>query len=168
MGYNYILIKNTIMTIQYITINTKINHDLKVNGKSPTLPIRASAGAAGSDLCAAISEPLTLNPGEWFTFKTGLHMSIPDGVAGLVIPRSGLAHKNGLTVLNGPGLIDGDYTGDVGVILVNQGVEPLVIEPGMRVAQILFVPFFAPQFVIVDELENTERGEGGFGSTGLK
>lgn len=154
--------------LNFVTINIKINHDLKVNGKTASLPIRASAGAAGSDLCAAISEPMTLMPGDRFTFKTALHMSIPEGVAGLIIPRSGLAHKNGITVLNGPGLIDGDYVGDVGVILVNQGTEPLVIEPGMRVAQILFVPFLAPKFVIVDELEATERGESGFGSTGLK
>lgn len=156
------------MAIQQITIKTKINRDIKVNGEPPSLPVRASLGAAGTDLCAAIAEPLTLQPGEWFTFKTGLHMAIPEGVAGLIVPRSGLAHKNGATVLNGPGLIDGDYRGDVGVIFVNQGKEPLVIEPGMRVAQILFVPFFAPQFVVVDELDETERGEGGFGSTGLK
>ena len=129
------------------------------------LPSAAHTGDAGLDLHS--TESLTIGPGERRLVKTGLAVAIPDGFCGLVLPRSGLAIKNGITVVNGPGLIDSGYRGEIGVILLNTDQhDAFAILAGDRIAQILITPFEATQPIWVDRLEETERGSGGFGSTG--
>lgn len=130
-------------------------------------PERATAGAAGFDLRSA--EDVELFPGMWAAVKTGLHVAIPDSHAGLICPRSGLAFKHGVTVLNTPGVIDSDYRGEIKVLLINHGDDVFHVEPGMRIAQMLIVKVEAPSMSEINLIENlgsTERGEGGFGSTG--
>jgi len=126
-----------------------------------------SQQAAGFDLCAAVSEPLTLQPGDRQLIPSGFAVAIPPGYEGQVRPRSGLALRHGLTLLNSPGTIDADYRGEVKVILVNHGAEAFVVERGMRIAQLVIAAVAQPVLVVVDELSTTERGSGGFGSTGL-
>ncbi len=130
------------------------------------LPRYMSAAAAGADLSAAIDAPLVLAPGERRAVDTGLAMAIADGYEGQVRPRSGLSLKQGLTVVNAPGTIDSDYRGDVKVLLVNLGAEPVTIEPGQRIAQLVIAPVVQADFHTVEELSETVRGSGGFGSTG--
>jgi dUTP pyrophosphatase len=132
-------------------------------------PQYASAEAAGLDICAAVprDEPLLLAPGERAAIPTGLVLAIPPGYEGQVRPRSGLALEHGVTVLNAPGTIDADYRGEVRVILVNLGEQPFAITRGMRIAQIVLAPIVRATPKAVQALESTERGEGGFGSTGL-
>ena len=132
------------------------------------LPAYETADSAGMDLRAELAQPLRLEPGERALIPTGLHLEIPRGYEGQVRPRSGLALKQGLTVLNAPGTVDSDYRGDVGVILVNLSPETQVIEPGDRVAQILFAPVLQATLTEVADLAESERGGGGFGSTGKK
>ena len=127
-------------------------------------PIQAHAGDAGADLRAA--ETFTLRPGERATVPTGIAVAIPDGHAGLVVPRSGLASRHGVGVVNAPGLIDSGYRGEIGVILVNHGEEDFEVARGDRIAQLVVVPVIAAAFQEVDELPKSDRGEGGFGSTG--
>ena len=129
-------------------------------------PSRTRAGDAGYDLRAV--EPFTLAPGERAVVPTGVAIAVPDGAAGLVVPRSGLAARHGLSVVNGPGLIDPSYRGEVRVVLVNLGAEPYAGEAGDRIAQLLLVPFVAPAARIVDALPESAdgRGTGGFGSSG--
>lgn len=134
-------------------------------GRQP-LPVYETGGSAGMDLRADLAESLTLDPGERILVPTGLRLEIPLGYEGQVRPRSGLALKRGLTLLNAPGTIDSDYRGDVGVILVNLSAEPQRIEPGDRIAQLLFAPVTRAELVEVESLAGTERGAGGFGSTG--
>ena len=131
------------------------------------LPALASFLAAGRDLRANISEPLELAPLERAIVPTGLSFSIPKGFEGQVRPRSGLAAKHGLTVLNAPGTIDADYRGEVGVILVNLSEQPYRVNDGDRIAQIVFAKVEAVTFARVDDLDTTERGAGSFGSTGV-
>ena len=132
-------------------------------------PDYASADAAGMDLAAAVADdaPLMLAPGERAAIPTGLVLAIPQGYEGQVRPRSGLALKNAVTVLNAPGTIDADYRGEVKVILVNLGQEPFQITRGMRIAQLVFAPVVRAAMQQVSSLDETARGEGGFGSTGL-
>jgi len=132
------------------------------------LPHYGSDEAAGADLRACIDQPLTLKPGERVLVPTGLKMSIPTGYEGQVRPRSGLAAKKGITVLNTPGTIDSDYRGDVMVILINLGHEDVVLERGDRIAQLVIAPVTRASFQFVDSLDDTQRGSGGFGSTGVK
>ena len=132
------------------------------------LPAYETAQSAGMDLRANLEEPIALAPGERALVATGLFLQIPDGYEAQVRPRSGLALKRGLTVLNSPGTIDADYRGEVGVILVNLSAEQQLIEKGERVAQLLFAPVTRAEFVEVAELAETERGSGGFGSTGKR
>ena len=129
-------------------------------------PARTRAGDAGLDL--ACVEAFTLAPGERQVVPTGLALALPDGIAGLVVPRSGLAARHGISVVNGPGLIDPNYRGEVKVVLVNLGQERFTAAVGDRVAQLLLVPFAAPQVTVVDELEpfGDDRGDAGFGSSG--
>jgi len=129
-------------------------------------PARTRAGDAGYDLRAV--EPFALAPGERATVPTGVAIALPPGIAGLVVPRSGLAARHGLSVVNGPGLIDPNYRGEIRVILVNLGGERFHGEAGDRVAQLLLVPYVAPEIVAVDELPAApdDRGELGFGSSG--
>ena len=130
------------------------------------LPVAMSAQAAGLDVCASIDEPLTLRPGQRAAVPTGLSMAVPPGTEIQVRPRSGLALKHGVTVINAPGTIDADYRGEVKVLLGNLGTEPFVIERGMRIAQ-LVVARVAPVTVVeVEALDDTDRADGGFGSTG--
>jgi len=129
------------------------------------LPRRAYAGDAGLDLSAA--EAAELAPGEGATIGTGLAIALPEGNAGLVLPRSGLASRHGIGVLNAPGLIDSGYRGEVRVILHNHGSETFRVEPGMRIAQLVVVAVEDVRLVEVDELPATERGEGGHGSSGM-
>ena len=129
------------------------------------LPTRAYPGDAGLDLSAI--DAVELAPGERATIGTGLAIALPDGYAGLVLPRSGLASKQGIGVLNAPGLVDSGYRGEVRVILHNHGSEAFRVDPGMRIAQLVLVAVEDVELVEVDELPPTERGEGGHGSSGL-
>jgi dUTP diphosphatase len=130
------------------------------------LPTRAYDGDAGLDLAAA--ERLELPAGERGIVGTGLAVAIPDGYAGLVLPRSGLAARHGLTIVNAPGLVDSGYRGEVKVILLNTDArEPFVVEPGMRIAQLVLVEAATVQLVEVDELSASERGAAGMGSSGV-
>lgn len=130
------------------------------------LPQYASSGAAGADLRAHVPEDRVLKPGERALIPTGVSLEIPAGYEGQVRPRSGLAVRHGLTVLNAPGTIDSDYRGEVGVPLINLGQEPVVIERGMRIAQLVIAAVTQATFQVEHNLSLTERGAGGFGSTG--
>lgn len=132
------------------------------------LPSYATPHSSGLDLRAAISEPVKIKPFERVVIPTGLIIEIPEGYEGQVRPRSGLALKKGITVLNSPGTIDSDYRGEVKVILINLGNEEVVIERGDRIAQLVISPVQRVEVVEVEELTETIRGEGGFGSTGTK
>jgi dUTP pyrophosphatase len=136
-------------------------------GRQP-LPQYATPQSAGMDLRADITEAVTLKPLERHLFPTGLRISLPEGYEAQVRPRSGLALKHGITVLNTPGTIDADYRGEIGVVLVNVSNEPFTIEPGERIAQMVIAKHEQADFVIVEELDETERGEGGYGHTGTK
>jgi len=131
-----------------------------------SLPEYRSAGAAGADLRARLDAPLILAPGERMALPTGLRLEIPEGYEGQVRPRSGLALEKGLTCLNSPGTIDSDYRGEIKVILVNLGRAPVTLSPGDRIAQLLICPVARADFVAVEDLSETGRGAGGFGSTG--
>ena len=127
-----------------------------------------SEGAAGADLAAAfpLDEPIDLKPGARVTIPTGVSIALPDGYEAQIRPRSGMAEREGVTVLNAPGTIDADYRGEIKVILINLGDAPSRIERGDRIAQIVIAPAPQATFVAVDALDNTARGEGGHGSTG--
>jgi len=130
------------------------------------LPAYETPDAAGMDLRAAVDEPLTLEPGARIAVPTGLALAIPSGFEGQVRPRSGLALKSGITVLNTPGTVDADYRGEVKVILINLGQEPFVIQRGDRIAQMVIAPVTQSSLHEVSDLDETVRGSGGFGSTG--
>ena len=130
------------------------------------LPAQMTPGSAGWDLCACLSEPLVVLPGERVLVPTGLSLAIPEGYEGSVRARSGLALRHGIGVLNGPGTIDSDYRGEVGVLLVNLGREPFTIQDGERVAQIVFQAVPAGSVEWGDVAADTRRGAGGFGHTG--
>jgi len=127
-------------------------------------PVYATTGSAGVDLRAA--EDVELAPLERRRVWTGVRVAIPDGYEGQVRPRSGLALKQGLSMVNSPGTIDSDYRGEIGVILVNLGQERVVLRKGERIAQLVFCPIVRAEFEAVEQLEDSDRGEGGFGSTG--
>ena len=130
------------------------------------LPSYESASAAGMDLPAAVTADVILDPGERDLIATGLAIALPDGYEAQIRPRSGLAARNGVTVLNTPGTVDADYRGEVKVILVNLGKEPFTVTRGMRIAQMVIAPVVQATMEQVDELPDTARGAGGFGSTG--
>ena len=132
------------------------------------LPAYGSADAAGADLYALTDGPVTLAPGETALIHTGLALAIPQGYVGLVYARSGLATKQGLAPANKVGVIDADYRGELMVALHNHSGEPRVVESGDRIAQLVIAPYLTAQFVPQEELEDTQRGAGGFGSTGSK
>ncbi len=135
-------------------------------GPAAELPSYQSAGAAGADLRAHLAEDLVIPPGTRAVVPTGLRLEIPEGYEGQVRPRSGLAAKAGVTVLNAPGTVDSDYRGEVGVILVNLGAEPFRVRHGDRIAQLVIAPVVRAGFVRAEEVGGTARGSGGFGSTG--
>lgn len=130
-------------------------------------PIYSTLDAAGADLKAYLSDAVTISPGGRALISTGIKLCIPPGYEAEVRPRSGLALKYGVTVLNAPGTIDSDYRGVVGVILINHGEEPFVVEPGMRIAQLVVAPVVRAKFLESASLATTARGSGGFGHTGL-
>lgn len=133
------------------------------------LPAYASAGSAGLDLRACLNEPLTLNPGDTHLIRTGLAVHIKDpAYAALILPRSGLGHKHGIVLGNLVGLIDSDYQGELMVSTWNRGQDTFVLQPFERLAQLVVVPIQQVQFNLVDEFAASQRGEGGFGSTGRK
>ncbi|MDX1631817.1 MAG: dUTP diphosphatase [Thermoanaerobaculia bacterium] len=136
------------------------------HGEGLDLPDRVSPGSAGFDLRAAVSGETTLRPGERRLIPTGIALEIPSGWEGQVRPRSGLALRHGITVLNSPGTIDSDYRGEVGVILINLGDGPFHLERGERIAQLVLAPVASVRWGEVQELGPTGRGEGGFGSSG--
>lgn len=136
-------------------------------GKQP-LPAYATEQSAGMDLRADIEQPVTLRPLERRLIPTGLHIALPQGYEAQVRPRSGLALKHGITVLNTPGTIDADYRGEIGVVLVNLSNEDFVVNPGERVAQMVIAKYEQAVLQTVDTLDETERGEGGYGHTGVK
>jgi dUTP pyrophosphatase len=140
------------------------------NGAGLPLPSYQSAAAAGLDLVAAVPEvtPMTLAPGACGLVPCGIAIALPRGFEGQVRPRSGLAVRHGITVLNTPGTIDADYRGEVMVLLVNLGTEPFVLTRGMRIAQLVVAPVARAKVVQVTELDPTTRGAGGFGSTGVR
>ena len=141
---------------------------LVINKSNNELPAYETIGSAGLDIRAFIEESITLKPLERKLIKTGLFLEIPEGFEAQVRPRSGLALKNGITVLNSPGTIDADYRGEVGVILINLSNQEFTIENGERIAQIVFAKVEQAEWLEVKSLSETERGEGGFGSTGVK
>lgn len=139
-----------------------------INKSNHELPSYETIASAGMDLRAFIQEPITLQPLERAIVPTGLFMAIPSGFEGQVRPRSGLAIKKGITILNSPGTVDADYRGEIGVILINLSSEVFVIENGERIAQMVITKHERAVWKVVQELDLTDRGEGGFGSTGSK
>jgi dUTP pyrophosphatase len=138
------------------------------HGAGLALPAYQTAHAAGLDLLAAVPQdaPLVLSPGKHAMVPTGLTIALPEGFEAQVRPRSGLAAKHGITVLNAPGTVDADYRGEIAVILINHGAEPFTIRRGERIAQMVIASVVRADFVAVAELSSTDRGGGGFGSTG--
>lgn len=143
-------------------------HVSVVNRSPYPLPAYATVGSAGLDLRAHLEESKVLQPGERVLVPTGLSLALPEGFEAQVRPRSGLALKHGITVLNSPGTVDADYRGDVGVILINLGAEPFTIAPGDRIAQLVLAAYAQVEWAPVEVLPETERGAGGFGHTGTK
>ncbi len=139
-----------------------------VNNGKQQLPAYATFLSAGADLRANIEEPITLKPLERKLVGTGLHIQLPEGFEAQIRPRSGLALKHGITVLNTPGTIDADYRGEIGVILVNLSNEEFTINPGERIAQMVVAEHAQAVFVPTDSLDKTDRGDGGFGHSGVK
>lgn len=139
-----------------------------INKSHHSLPQYATPQSAGMDLRANLDEPVTLAPLERKLIPTGLYMALPAGYEAQVRPRSGLAIKKGITVLNSPGTVDADYRGEVCVILVNLSSEPFVVEDGERIAQMVIAKHEQPELVEVETLDETERGAGGFGHSGVK
>ena len=150
--------------------DNQVSIELKIldHAKDLPLPAYATAQAAGMDIVAAIDEPIVMQPGERALIPTGLSIALPAGFECQIRPRSGLAAKNGVTVLNSPGTVDADYRGEIKAILINLGQEPFTIERGMRVAQMVIARYTQASWSVVADLDETSRGAGGFGSTGTK
>ncbi len=137
------------------------------HGRGLPLPAAASEEAAGLDLRAAVEEALELAPGAWTLIPTGLRLALPSGYEGQLRPRSGLALRYGVTLLNAPGTLDADYRGELGIILINHGARPFLVERGMRIAQLVVAPVVRVQLRETEELPPSQRGGGGFGSSGV-
>lgn len=151
------------MSNSQLSVQIKILHPLMAD----QLPQYATSGSAGLDLRACIEQPITLQPGETYLVPTGLAIHLADpNYAALILPRSGLGHKNGIVLGNLVGLIDSDYQGELKVSLWNRGQEEFVIEPLARIAQMIIIPVMQANFTVVEEFAQSDRGEGGFGSTG--
>ena len=136
------------------------------HGEGLPLPAYQSESAAGMDLRAAVTEPVILAPLQRTAIPTGLKVAIPQGFEGHVRPRSGLAFRNGISIPNSPGTIDADYRGELKVLLINLGQQDFCVERGMRIAQLIIAPVIQAGLTVVSSLDDTQRGEGGFGSTG--
>ena len=139
-----------------------------VNNGEQALPAYETPFSSGMDLRANLKEPITLAPMERFLIPTGLHIALPYGYEAQVRPRSGLALKHGITVLNSPGTIDADYRGDIQVLLIDLSNDPFEIKPSERIAQLVIAPVVQAELILTDSLDETERGEGGMGHTGMK
>ncbi len=141
---------------------------IAITNRCPDLesPARATDHSSGFDLRAAVDEPLSLEPGARALVPTGITIAIPPGYEGQVRPRSGLALKHGISIVNAPGTIDADYRGEIGVMLINHGQEVYTIERGTRIAQLVIAAVPPCELVVITSLDDTDRGEGGFGSTG--
>lgn len=147
---------------------SNVNCEIKCTAKpGVTLPSYKTQGAAGADVCAYLEAPVTIPAGCSAMIPTGLFFEIPQGFEVQVRPRSGLAAKNGVTVLNTPGTIDSDYRGEINVILINLGKNDFTVSNGDRIAQLIVCPVIQASFNIVSDLSQTQRGSGGFGSTGV-
>lgn len=144
------------------------NYKIKIVSKSGNIPSYESVGAAGCDLRAYIPEPITLKPGERRLIPTGLFVELPQGVEAQIRARSGLSIKHGITMINGVGTVDSDYRGEWNIPLVNLGQEDFTIENGDRIAQAIFTTYMQADFEVVNEIDETERGAGGFGHSGIK
>lgn len=140
---------------------------VKVLREGAILPQYMTAQAAGMDLCAALETPISLQPGGRQLIPTGLAMAIPAGFEGQVRPRSGLALRQGLALVNAPGTIDADYRGEIGIIMINHGQETVTLNPGDRIAQLVIAPVVRAQLIAVEDLDQTDRSGGGFGHTGV-
>lgn len=138
----------------------------RVGAVEVPLPSYQTSGSAGMDLHAALHAPMELAPGERRLIPTGLAFAIPDGYEGQIRPRSGLGHRHGLSIVNTPGTLDCDFRGEVGIVLINLGQEPVKIAPGERIAQLVVSPVVRAELELVQDLPETERGQGGYGSTG--
>lgn len=147
---------------------TKLNVNIKKLNEKATIPTYGSKNAAGADLYSCLDAPVTIEPGDTFLVPTGLAMELPEGYAGLIYARSGLASKKGLAPANKVGVVDSDYRGQVMVALHNHSKISATIDHGERIAQLVITPYIMSIWNEVNELEDTERGEGGFGSTGTK
>ncbi|MGN1113033.1 MAG: dUTP diphosphatase [Acutalibacteraceae bacterium] len=135
--------------------------------ENAVIPQRATEGSAGADLCACIDTPITINPGDLAKIPTGIAIALPNANLGaFLFARSGLGVKHGICLSNGVGVVDSDYRGEISVGLCNVGNKPYTIEPGERIAQMVIMPVALPQLCEAQELDETQRGEGGFGSTG--
>jgi dUTP pyrophosphatase len=132
-----------------------------------SLPEYQSKGSAGADLCACLKDDIVIQPGKVALVPTGLYMDIPSGYEAQIRPRSGLALKHGITLLNTPGTIDSDYRGEIRVIMANFGESAFTVTHGMRIAQMIFAKVYKGDFTVVDNLSDTDRGAGGFGHTGV-
>lgn len=141
---------------------------IRMVSKSGQLPGYATSGSAGADLRACIDEPICLMPGERSLIPTGLFVEIPDGIEAQIRARSGLAIKHGVGLVNGVGTVDSDYRGEWSIPLINWGGEPYTIHDGDRIAQVVFAKYEKAEFELVQSIDKTERGGGGFGHTGIK
>lgn len=146
----------------------KTNVNIKKLSENAIIPTYGSEYAAGADLYACLEEAITIEPGDTLLVKTGLAMEIPVGFAGLIYARSGLASKKGLAPANKVGVVDADYRGEIMVALHNHSKVSAIVEPGERIAQMVITPFLTVAYTQVDQLDDTKRGQGGFGSTGSK
>ena len=142
--------------------------NIKKLNENAKIPTYGSSAAAGADLYACEAEEVTIAPNETKLIHTGIAMEIPEGLVGLIYARSGLASKKGLAPANKVGVIDSDYRGEIMVALHNHGTQEQTVSNGERIAQIVFAPYYAAEFTVVEELNDTARGAGGFGSTGTK
>jgi dUTP pyrophosphatase len=150
-------------------IEVKIKRVRKIEGQADIVPAYATQGSAGMDLKACIEEPIPIAPGEITKVPTGIAIQIPNRyIGGFVFPRSGLSSKKGISLINCVGVIDSDYTGEIICPVVNHSRKEFTINPGDRIAQLVFMPVCNASLVEVEELNETERGSGGFGSTGIK
>jgi len=136
------------------------------HGNGLPLPVKMTEHAAGFDVHAAVTDPTTLEPGEIRLIPCGFAMALPEGYEAQMRPRSGLASRNGITLINTPGTIDSDYRGEVQVPMINLGKQPFIVERGMRIAQMVIMPVPKVKLIEVDDLDETSRGRGGFGHTG--
>jgi dUTP pyrophosphatase len=150
--------------VSHLSFKVKVR---RVRPGANPLPRYATSHAAGMDLLADVSSPVTLRPGERTLIPTGIAIALPDGFEAQIRPRSGLALRHGVSLVNTPGTIDPDYRGEIGVILINLGTELFTVNPGDRIAQMVFARFERGEISEVEELEETARGEGGFGHTGV-